>query len=273
MSHCHHKFMDSIGDSDCQEPLVNKPSAKPFTLTAFDSDGEPIMFLIVTVIGSSLDKETLQCRSYPFHWSFCRTGRAGIVAGTSSRRRQDCATHSGFSEGCGTSRMPTHDLARPLLNQLYDHPTLVSSRPTMKTLCLCLCAITTLSELAHSAPANGFSFPDSRREKKLEPIITPPVLPILEHLERDPSTLLPNETGPGFRNFGGSRRPVKPRFGGGFSVEPSGTGGLTASVSSSGSVGGASHSASQSFSFGFNNGFSGSQSASQAASFSGGFGK
>lgn len=115
------------------------------------------------------------------------------------------------------------------------------------------------------APANGFVFPDDRREKKLEPIITPPVLPVLEHLERDPSTLLPNE-----RVQSRSRPQAKPRFnGGGFNVRPSGNGGLTASVSSSGSFGGASQSASQSFSFGFNEGFSASHSASQASSFNG----
>lgn len=128
--------------------------------------------------------------------------------------------------------------------------------------------------LSAPAPANGFIFPDDRRERKLEPIITPPVLPVLEHLERDPSTLLPNETN-GKRNFG----PVKPRFGGqvnpkfglgsGFNVAPSGNGGLTASFSGSSSGAGASQSASQSFSFGFNDGFSASHSASQAASFNG----
>lgn len=118
------------------------------------------------------------------------------------------------------------------------------------------------------APADGFVFPDERRrEKKLEPIITPPVLPVIEHLERDPSTLFPNETN-GRRGFG----QVKPKFGGGFNVGPSGNGGLSASISSSASGAGLSHSASQSFSFGFNEGFSSSHSASQAASF-GGFGR
>lgn len=118
------------------------------------------------------------------------------------------------------------------------------------------------------APADGFVFPDERRrDKKLEPIITPPVLPVIEHLERDPSTLLPNETN-GRRGFG----QVKPKFGFGgptFNIGPSGNGGLTASISSSASGAGASHSASQSFSFGFNEGFSSSHSASQAASFNG----
>lgn len=134
--------------------------------------------------------------------------------------------------------------------------------------CLCIAAI--LKQAAF-APADGFNFPrEQRRDKKLEPIITPPVLPILEHLERDPSTLLRNETRPGFRHGKG---PVKPRFGfgSGFSVAPSGNGGLTASVSSSANGAGASHSASQSFSFGFNEGFSGSHSASQSSSFSNGF--
>lgn len=117
--------------------------------------------------------------------------------------------------------------------------------------------------MAVPAPANGFVFPDERRERKIEPVITPPVLPILEHLERDPSTLLPSER----------RAPqsgVKPRFGfgGGFNVAPS-NGGLTASISSSGSGLGGSQSASQSFAFGFNEGFSASHSASQAASFNG----
>lgn len=120
------------------------------------------------------------------------------------------------------------------------------------------------------APADGFVFPNDRRERKLEPIITPPVLPVLEHLERDPSTLLPNETN-------GRRSPgeVKPRFGfgGGFNVAPSGNGGLTASISSSAGAGGSSQSASQSFSFGFNEGFSASHSASQAASFGSSFGR
>lgn len=117
------------------------------------------------------------------------------------------------------------------------------------------------------APANGFVFPDERRkEKKLDPIITPPVLPVLEHLERDPSTLLPNE-----KRSSGRVHP-KSGFGGGFNVAPSHNGGLTASVSSSASGAGASHSASQSFSFGFNEGFSASHSASQASSF-GGFGR
>ncbi|CAG9796792.1 unnamed protein product [Diatraea saccharalis] len=128
--------------------------------------------------------------------------------------------------------------------------------------CFCLAYV---ARIASPAPAEGFVFPDDRRERKLEPIITPPVLPVLEHLERDPSTLLPNE-----RSNSPRTNTVKPRFGGGFNVRP-GNGGLTASVSSSGSFGGASQSASQSFSFGFNNGFSASQSASQAASF-GGFG-
>ncbi|KAL4716541.1 hypothetical protein ACJJTC_010205 [Scirpophaga incertulas] len=111
------------------------------------------------------------------------------------------------------------------------------------------------------APADGFVFPDERREKKLEPIITPPVLPVLEHLERDPSTLLPHERSNIRSNT------VKPRFGGGFNVRPSANGGLTASVSSSGSFGGVSQSASQSFAFGFNDGFSASHSGSQSASF------
>lgn len=131
--------------------------------------------------------------------------------------------------------------------------------------CVCLAA---LAKTALPAPAEGFVFPDDRRrEKKLEPIITPPVLPILEHLERDPSTLLPSEvrsrSPPNVRS-----NTVKPRFGGGFNVRPQ-NGGLTASVSSSGSFGGASQAASQSFSFGFNEGFSASHSASQASSFNG----
>ncbi|XP_013188661.2 nuclear pore complex protein Nup214 [Amyelois transitella] len=131
---------------------------------------------------------------------------------------------------------------------------------------LCCFFIATLAKVALPAPADGFVFPDDVRSgKKLEPIITPPVLPVLEHLERDPSTLI-NE--PAKRTF---PSPVKPRFfGGGFNVAPSGNGGLTASVSSSGSAGSASHSASQSFSFGFNEGFGASQSASQSSSF--GFG-
>lgn len=111
------------------------------------------------------------------------------------------------------------------------------------------------------APAGGIVFPDERRrDKKLEPIITPPVLPVLEHLERDPSTLLPSERR--------APQPVKPRFGfgGGFNVAPS-NGGLTASISSSANGAGASQAASQSFSFGFNEGFSASHSASQASSF------
>ncbi|XP_022126268.1 cell wall protein IFF6 [Pieris rapae] len=111
--------------------------------------------------------------------------------------------------------------------------------------------------IATTAAAPNFVFPDERRERKPEPIITPPVLPILEHLENDPSTL------------GNRANTVKPRFGGGFNVKPSGNGGLTASVSSSASGGGLSHSASQSFSFGFNEGFSASHSASQASSFNG----
>jgi hypothetical protein len=127
--------------------------------------------------------------------------------------------------------------------------------------CLCLASITTT---VICAPANGFVFPDERREKKLEPIITPPVLPVLEHLERDPSTLLPNEVRGNVRS-----NAAKPRFGGRFNVGPSGNGGLSGSVSSSGSFGGVSQSASQSFAFGFNEGFSASQSASHAASFNG----
>ncbi|XP_072946001.1 uncharacterized protein [Epargyreus clarus] len=130
----------------------------------------------------------------------------------------------------------------------------------MKFICLCLC-LAIAADVARCAPANGFVFPDERRQqKKLEPIITPPVLPVLDHLENDPSTLLPSE-----------RAKVNPRFGlgGGFNVRPSGNGGLTASVSSSASGAGVSHSASQSFSFGFNQGFSASQSASQASSFNG----
>lgn len=125
--------------------------------------------------------------------------------------------------------------------------------------CLCLLSLT---KFASPAPANGFVFPDERRrEKKLEPI-TPPVLPVLEHLERDPSTLLPHEKRSGQVNpkFG---------FGGGFNVAPSGNGGLSASISSSASGAGASHSASQAFSFGFNQGFSASHSASQSSSFNG----
>lgn len=135
----------------------------------------------------------------------------------------------------------------------------------MRFIYTCLCFASVL-KIVLPAPANGFVFPDERRrEKKLEPVITPPVLPVLEHLERDPSTLLPHERrapGPG---------PVKPRFGfgGGFNVAPSGTGGLTASVSSSANGLGGSQSASQSFSFGFNEGFSASHSASQASSFNG----
>lgn len=134
----------------------------------------------------------------------------------------------------------------------------------MKFICTCLCLVYTAG-LANSAPANGFVFPDERRQyKKLEPVITPPVLPVLEHLERDPSTLLPGERGR-------SVNKVNPRFGfgGGFNVKPTGNGGLSASVSSSASGAGISHSASQSFSFGFNEGFSASHSASQASSFNG----
>lgn len=127
-------------------------------------------------------------------------------------------------------------------------------------MCLCLAASV---EVVVPAPASGFVFPDERRQKKLEPIITPPVLPVLEHLERDPSTLLPGE-----RRV--APQQVKPRFGfgGGFNVAPS-NGGLTASISSSANGAGASQAASQSFSFGFNEGFSASHSASQASSFNG----
>lgn len=136
----------------------------------------------------------------------------------------------------------------------------------MRFIYACVCLASVL-KLAAPAPANGFVFPDERRqEKKLEPVITPPVLPVLEHLERDPSTLLPHE------RRSAEPSPVKPRFGGfggGFNVAPSGNGGITASVSSSASGAGASHSASQSFSFGFNEGFSASHSASQASSFNG----
>ncbi|XP_041975380.1 loricrin-like [Aricia agestis] len=110
--------------------------------------------------------------------------------------------------------------------------------------------------VAVPAPSRTFVFPGDRDQRKLEPIITPPVLPVLEHLERDPSTLLPSERG------------LNPKFGGGFNVKPQ-KGGFTGSVSSSLSGAGVSHSASQSFSFGFNEGFSASQAASQAASFNG----
>ncbi|XP_047984775.1 keratin, type I cytoskeletal 9-like [Leguminivora glycinivorella] len=137
----------------------------------------------------------------------------------------------------------------------------------MKFICSCLCVAVALGGAA-AAPASGFVFPDERRrEKKLEPVITPPVLPYIEHLERDPSTLLPNETKG--RNVPSDS--VKPRFGfgGGFNVAPTGHGGLSASISSSANGLGASHSASQSFSFGFNEGFSASHSASQASSFNG----
>ncbi|CAH2240069.1 keratin, type I cytoskeletal 9-like [Pararge aegeria] len=129
---------------------------------------------------------------------------------------------------------------------------------------ICTFLLLSLVSVAKSAPANGFVFPDERRQdRKLEPIITPPVLPVLEHLERDPSTLLPGERG--------AVNHVKPRFGfgSGFNVKPTGNGGLTASISSSANGAGASHSASQSFSFGFNEGFSASHSASQASSFNG----
>lgn len=138
----------------------------------------------------------------------------------------------------------------------------------MRFIYTCLCFASVL-KIVVPAPANGFVFPDDKRqERKLEPI-TPPVLPVLEHLERDPSTLLPHERrAPGTSQvkprFGG-----RPSFGGGFNVAPSGNGGLTASVSSSASGLGASQSASQSFSFGFNEGFSASHSASQASSFNG----
>lgn len=154
----------------------------------------------------------------------------------------------------------------------------------MKFLCSFVIAAAVF-ELATPAPADGFVFPsEKRRDKKLDPIITPPVLPVLEHLERDPSTLLPNETKPVTRRGSASSEqgPVRPRFGGfgkpqfggGFSLSPSGNGGLTGSISSSASGGGASNSASQSFSFGFNQGFSASHSASQSASFSSnGFGR
>ncbi|KAG7310749.1 hypothetical protein JYU34_003559 [Plutella xylostella] len=143
----------------------------------------------------------------------------------------------------------------------------------MPPLCYLL-LLTSLLKLVSAAPANGFAFPDERRrDKKLEPVITPPVLPYIEHLERDPSTLLPNETGPGFRHAppparGGSN----PRFGSGFNVKPSRDGGLTASFSGSAATPFGSQAASQSFSFGFNQGFSASHSASQSASFSSGFG-
>ncbi|KAG6447421.1 hypothetical protein O3G_MSEX004908 [Manduca sexta] len=122
--------------------------------------------------------------------------------------------------------------------------------------CLCVAAFVNNAICAPS----GFAFPDERRQKKLEPVITPPILPVLEHLERDPSTLLPNEK---------RAQQVSPKFGGGFNVAPSGNGGLTASVSSSLGGTGGSHSASQSFSFGFSEGFSASHSASQASSFNG----
>lgn len=134
----------------------------------------------------------------------------------------------------------------------------------MKFIYTCVCLVFTAG-LANTAPTKGFVFPDERRQyKKLEPVITPPVLPVLEHLERDPSTLLPGERGK-------SVNKVNPRFGfdGGFNVKPTGNGGLSASVSSSASGAGVSHSASQSFSFGFNEGFSASHSASQASSFNG----
>lgn len=138
----------------------------------------------------------------------------------------------------------------------------------MKFICTCLCLAITAG-YTNPAPANGFVFPDERRQqKKLEPIITPPVLPVLEHLERDPSTLLPSERRKSVSNQ------VNPRFGfgSGFNVQPTGNGGLSASVSSSASGAGISHSASQSFAFGFNEGFSASHAASQASSFNG-FGK
>ncbi|CAG4965598.1 austinoid biosynthesis cluster protein W-like [Colias croceus] len=128
----------------------------------------------------------------------------------------------------------------------------------MKLICACLC-LSVAAGLARAAPANGFVFPDERRERKLEPIITPPVLPVLEHLERDPTTL----------GISDRANQVKPKFGGGFNVRPTGNGGLSASISSSASGAGLSHSASQSFSFGFNEGFSTSHSASQSSSFNG----
>ncbi|XP_053612460.1 spidroin-1-like [Plodia interpunctella] len=137
--------------------------------------------------------------------------------------------------------------------------------PTMKFL-LCCFVIATLAKVALPAPADGFVFPDDvRGGKKLEPIITPPVLPVLEHLERDPSTLISE---PSTRSF--SSR-VKPKFiGGGFNVGPTGSGGMSASISGSANLGGTSLAASQSFSFGLNEGFGASQSASQSSSF--GFG-
>ncbi|XP_059048141.1 uncharacterized protein LOC131843490 [Achroia grisella] len=135
----------------------------------------------------------------------------------------------------------------------------------MKILCS-LVLFTVVIRNVLPAPAAGFVFPDdTRRQKKLEPI-TPPVLPILEHLERDPSTLLPNER---TRSASSGVQP-KFGFGGGFNVGPSQNGGLSASISSSAGGPIASHSASHSFSFGFNEGFGASQSASQSSSF--GFG-
>lgn len=184
--------------------------------------------------------------------------RGWIVGRISSRTKR-----SGFSEGCGACRMPTPRMTSyDPINTRYIDDLTQSVITTMRFIYRCLCFASVL-KIVVPAPANGFVFPDDRRQqKKLEPVITPPVLPVIEHLERDPSTLLPSERKPS---------QFKPRFGfgGGFNVAPSGNGGLTASISSSGNGGGASHSASQSFSFGFNEGFSASHSASQASSFNG----
>ncbi|GBP97649.1 hypothetical protein EVAR_71420_1, partial [Eumeta japonica] len=207
----------------------------------------------------------MQCDCY---WiAILSSRRAGACGGGLILGGCPCGRASrGFTEGCARAACqllsrPRAALFKPVTSR---YATIVHLDPsTMDRVLVCLFTLASV----YSVPVpDGFKFPHERNDKKLEPVITPPVLPVLEHLERDPSTLLPNESR--IRS-----NEVKPRFfGGGFSVVPSNSGGLTASVSSSSGGAGASQSASQSFSIGFNQGFSASHSASQSSSFSSGFG-
>lgn len=121
-----------------------------------------------------------------------------------------------------------------------------------------------------SVDKDSIVFIDDTKKNKEEPVITPPVLPVIEHLERDPTTLGKGDNEVVLvKSVGG--KGVSPRFGatGGFGVVPSGNGGFTASFSHGVSgLGGQSQSGSHSVTVGgAASGFQVSQSSSQASSF------
>ncbi|XP_077286888.1 uncharacterized protein LOC143911742 [Arctopsyche grandis] len=127
-----------------------------------------------------------------------------------------------------------------------------------------------VSIAAPAPPDNdAIVFRDEEKRTDFNEIITPPVLPIIDHLENDPTTLTREDIEKRARKIGA----VSPKFGitNSFHVEPSVGGGFSASLNNGFSELGGGNQASHSLSLGAspNKGFHVSPSLSNSASFGG----